>query len=75
LKPDSPGYDEISMKIIRAVVHLISSPVMFICIHSLSTGICPSSLKGNKKIMWNYKAVSLPPSVAKIFKKLIYLRL
>ena len=29
LKPTSHGYDEISMKLLKAVVHLIGLPIMF----------------------------------------------
>jgi len=71
LKPtNSHGYDEISVKILNASSHLISSPLTCICNKSLSTVIFPShpkylvvkpllKKKGDMNSMSDYRPVSL----------------
>jgi hypothetical protein len=42
---NSFGYDEISSKILKSSMPYISSPLIYICNKSLSTGIFPLRLK------------------------------
>jgi hypothetical protein len=70
LKPKkSSGYDEITMKILKACASLICHPLSYIYNYSLYTSIFPDSLKsavvkplykkGDKSSMTNYRPVLL----------------
>jgi hypothetical protein len=45
LKNKNCGYDEISSKVLKSSMPFISSPLIYICNRSLSTGVFPSWLK------------------------------
>jgi len=86
LKPkNSSGYDEITSKIIKSCVSIISVPLSYIYNYSLHTGIFPDCLKiavvkplhkkGDKFNVSNYRPISLLPTFSKIFEKAMYTRL
>ena len=81
----APGYDNISMRVIKHSFHLISSPLANIINLSLVKGIFPDKLKLGKVIpiyktedpslFVNYRPISLLPNFSKFFEKVIYNRL
>jgi hypothetical protein len=76
---NSQGYDEITTKILKVSFPFISSPLIYICNKSVSSGIFPHRLKywiikslyrkGNKHEVFNYRPVLLLTSISKIFEK------
>jgi hypothetical protein len=82
---NSCGYDEISMRIMKASALFISSPLCHIINTSLNSGVFPTILKysvitplhkkGDKNNLSNYRPISLLTSFSKIFERLIYNRL
>ena len=82
---NSSGYDEITVKILKASSPFIISPLTYICNRMLATGTFPDRLKyseikpiykkGNKTHISNYRPISLLPVFSKIFEKIIYRRL
>ena len=82
---NSCGYDEISVKILKASALFISSPLCHIINTSPNSGVFPTRLKysiinplhkkGNKNNVSNYRPISILSSFSKIFKKIIYNRL
>lgn len=80
----APGYDNISMRVIKHSFHLISAPLANINL-SLSKGIFPDKLKIGKVIpiyktedpslFVNYRPISLLPNFSKFFEKVMYNRL
>ena len=87
LKPSrSSGHDEISVYILKKIIKQITTPLSYIFNLSLSSGICPNSLKIAKVIpifkrkddpslLTNYRPISLLPSISKILEKIIHKRL
>ena len=87
LKPkNTSGYKRISTRILKQSTPYIVSPITYICILILNTGIFPDRLnyaivklifknKGNRQDMTNYRPISLLTSFSKIIEKLIYKRL
>ena len=81
----SCGYDEIMTEILKISIPFILSPLTYICNRMLSTGIFPDRLKfseikpiykkGDKKLITNYRPISLLPVFSKIFEKIIYKRI
>jgi Notch-like protein len=79
------GYDEISVKVVKASSLFISASLNYICNKILSTGtflaslkyseIIPLFKKGDKNNTYNYRPISLLPSFSKVFEKIIYVRL
>ena len=79
---NSAGYDGISTKLLLALQHTIVKPITLIINQSLNTGIFPSKLKvakvipifkkGNKKLLENYRPISILPSLSKIFEKVVF---
>ena len=81
----SSGYDELSVHLIKQIIHYIVSPLTHIFNLSLSSGIFPDSLKIARVIpiykkddpaqIINYRPISLLPSISKILEKIAYKRL
>ena len=81
----APGYDNISMRVIKHSFHLISAPVANIINLSLLQGVYPDKLKIGKVIpiyktedpslFVNYRPISLLPYFSKFFEKVMYNRL
>ena len=81
----SSGYDELSINVIKQIIHYIASPLCYIFNLSLSTGLFPQSMKTAKiipiykkndaSIISNYRPISLLPSLSKILEKIVYKRL
>ena len=80
-----PGYDNISMRIIKHSFHLISAPLAIIINLSLQKGIFPDKLKiakvipvfkaDNPSLLVNYRPISLLPNFSKYFEKVMHNRL
>ena len=85
LKCSSPGWDEIQIKIIKAVPNLICAPLAHVFNLSLLSGHVPSQLKrakviplykkGDKTLLTNHRPISILPALSKILEKLMYNRL
>ena len=81
----APGYDNISMRVIKHSFHLISAPLANIINLSLVKGIFPDKLKLGKVIpiyktedpslFVNYRHISLLPNFSKFFEKVMYISL
>lgn len=81
----SRGYDELSVHLLKQIIHHIASPLSHIFNLSLSSGIFPDLLKIAKIIpiykkddpsqIVNYRPISLLPSISKILEKIVYNRL
>ena len=76
----SSGHDSISTKLIKQSINNIIEPVTNIINKSLSTGIIPNQQKiakvipihkqSDKKLLNNYRPISLLPAFSKIFERL-----
>jgi len=86
LKPKTLyGYDEISTKLLKITAPCISSPLNYICNKVISKGVFPDRLKysaikplykkGNKRVVNNYRPISLLTSFSKILENIIQTRL
>jgi len=85
LKNSSPGWDEITGKILKETHECILKPLTYVFNLSLSQGVFPSELKiakviplykgDSKFIVSNYRPVSVLPVFSKILEKLMYTRL
>ena len=81
LKITSPGYDDIHPKIIKQISTFIALPLTHIINESLVTGVVPSKFKiakvmpifktGQCDDMYNYRPISILPSLSKIMEKII----
>ena len=75
------GYDEISPKLIKQVIHQIKSPLVHIFNLSLITGVFPEKLKiskvipifksNNRSNPHNYRPISLLPIFGKLLEKIV----
>jgi len=84
-KNSSPGYDDINIKVLKAVKDVIISPLTHICKILLDTGIFPDQCKiakvvpifkkGEANKVCNYRPVSVLPAISKILERLMYNRL
>jgi hypothetical protein len=82
---NSVGYDELSMKLVKKIKHIISPSLSLIINQSLHTGIFPEKLKIAKvnplykkeshHILKNYRPISLLPVFSKIFEKVVFTQL
>ena len=78
----APGYDNISMRVIKHSIHLISAPLSNIINLSLQKGIFPDKLKLTKVIpiykandpclFTNYRPISLLSNFSKFFEKVMH---
>ena len=81
----SAGYDGIDVKILKRVIHIISSHLCAIFNQCLEYGVFPDKLKiarvipifknGSPELMTNYRPISVLPVFSKILEKCIYSRL
>lgn len=81
----APGYDGISVKIIKTLAEYIAKPLCILINAIFATGICPSNFKitivkpvfksGEKNKVINYRPVSIISNLAKIFEKILKKRL
>ena len=85
LNDGSPGWDNITSKIIKASCNHIVRPLTHIFNLSLTTGVFPTELKiarviplfksGDPHIFSNYRPVSVLPILSKILERLMYNRI
>ena len=81
----SQGFDNFSMQIVKTTKHIIAAPLVHICNQSFLTGNVPDNMKiakilpihksGNKKIINNYRPISILPAFSKLLEKLVCNRL
>ena len=81
----SPGYDNITNKIIKSMGGFISGPLAHIFNLSIEKSVYPEAFKlaivkpiyksGNKRLCNNYRPISLTSNLSKIFEKLLKLRI
>ena len=81
----SSGYDELSVSLLKQIIHFIASLLSHIFNFSLSQGVFPDPLKVAKIIpiykkddhskISNCRPISLLPSISKILEKIVYKRL
>ena len=85
LKESSPGWDEISSRVIKSTYSVFKTPLKHVLNLSLSTGVFPYELKvarviplfkaGDPLLFSNYRPVSVLPLFSKILERLMYNRL
>ena len=85
LKDSACGSDELSPKIIKMSMNVITDPLLHVCNMSLLGGIFPSELKTAKVVpifksgdimkFTNYRPVSVLPVLSKVLERLVYNRL
>ena len=78
----SPGWDEISSRIVKTTCHLFIEPITHILNMSLIQGVFPDELKiakivpiyksENNQIINNYRPVSVLPIFSKLFERVLY---
>ena len=81
----SRGFDNISMQTAKSTIHHIVAPLVHIFNRSFLTGVVPDNMKiakilpifktGNKKILNNYRPISILPVFSKLLEKLVCNRL
>lgn len=84
-KMASPGWDDISSKVVKSSYQHFLEPLAHLLNLSISQGIVPRELKlarvipiykkGDKTDITNYRPVSILPCISKILERLIYNRL
>ena len=85
LRHSSPGWDDISAKIVKQTYEYFLSPLTYVCNLSITQGCFPSELKlarviplfksESPTVYTNYRPVSVLTCFSKIFEKLMYNRL
>ena len=83
LRHSSPGWDDISAKIVKQTYEYFLSPLTYVCNLSITQGRFPSELKlarviplfksESPTVYTNYRPVSVLTCFSKIFEKLMYL--
>ena len=78
----SPGYDKISMWLVKDSNEFITRPLVHIMNLSISSGIVPDQLKivrvlpifksGEMRVFSNYRPISVLPIFSKVFEKVVY---
>ena len=81
----SSGFDEIDVKIVKKVIHIICIPLSNIFNSSMTSGIFPEKMKiakvipvyktGSTESVNNYRPISVLPMFSKIYEKCLYNRL
>ena len=81
----STGYDGVSVNLLKRIIYYIVEPLTHMFNLSISSGVCPNSLKIAKVIpiykkddsalVSNYRPISLLPSISKILEKIVHKRL
>jgi len=81
----SPGFDDIRPSVVKNIIQTIAQPLADIFNLSLSTGIFPDNMKtakvvpifkcDNKRLVNNYRPISVLPVFSKILEKIMYNRL
>ena len=84
LKHSSPGWDEISSKVVKRVAQVIASPLTFVCNLSFLNGEVPNEMKiasvkpiyksGDMSVFSNYRPISVLTTFSKIFEKVMHAR-
>jgi len=85
LPKNSLDLNNLSMSLLKQIIHYIEKPVLHVFNKSIVTGVVPSKLKiakvvpifksGNPQDMNNYRPISLISNFAKILEKIVYARL
>lgn len=86
LKPHSaPGWDDISMKVLRDNCHILANPIAYLCNLSFTSGAFPTTFKsaivtpvykaGDRTQPTNYRPISLLASLSKVLERLVNKRL
>ena len=85
LKNSSPGWDDISAKVVKGSCEYILKPLVKLLNLSLSQGIVPKECKiarviplhkgGDKTVMNNYRPISVLPLFSKLFERIMHSRL
>ena len=77
-----PGYDDISLKVITAVIDSIHLPLCDIFNKSMQTDCFPNNLKiakviriYDKTLVNNYRPISVLPVLSKVLEKIIFTRI
>lgn len=75
------GVDQISAKIIKRYIHILTTPITHICNLAFSTGVFPTVFKlalikpihkgGDSDCVNNYRPISILPTMSKILERLI----
>ena len=81
----APGYDCISMNVVRESFNLICAPLTYIINLSLNSGVVPKEMKiarviplfksGDNSLFTNYRPVSVLPVFSKFLERIVYNRL
>ena len=82
MKNSAPGFDEISVKILKEVINVIITPITHLCNLSLLTGSVPDKIKIAKitpihkaketNNLNNFRPISILPVFSKILEKIVF---